>query len=217
MKKHITIGLLAVAALMLTTAASQAALYHVTLNTAPLNSAPASLNAPFSLDFQFASGGTVGNNTISLGNFSFTGGSAFGAASTFGSASGSLFSTVSLTDSFTPSELFQQFTAGTTAIGFDVTTTTNIDPGLTPDQFSVAILDNTTGQITTNSPDTLSLLTYDIASATPLAGDVHTYSGTGDYAGVTATAVPEPTTACVGFGLAMVGMLSRRTRRVSVA
>lgn len=223
MKKHITSGLLAVAALMLTSAASKAAFYHVDINTAPL---VGSSSAPFYLDFQFATGsGTVGNNTISLSNFTFTGGSALGLATIVDNAAGDLFSAVTIHDSAVPSELFQQFASTTTHIGFDVSSTLNVDAGLTPDKFSVAILDSSLGspaQIYTTSPDTLALLTQTIDSASVL--DVTGYHGvgpadgsaSGSFAAVEAVPVPEPATMSVGLALGVVG-LARRSRRARVA
>ena len=203
MKKNLAACFLAAAGLLLSPVASQANLiYTVDINTAPLGGSPA--DAPFYLDFQFANGsGAAGNNTISIGNFVLTGGSPTGSASTFGSASGDLSSSVTLTDSSTPSELFQQFTSSTTDIRFVINSTLNVDAGLTPDMFSVAILDSSLGspaQIYTSAPDTVSLFTETITSATtPNLAWYHGVgpadgSNSGAFNGVTAIAVPEPST-----------------------
>ena len=220
MKKNLAACLFAAAGLLLHPVASQAnVIYTIDINTAPLGGSPS--DAPFYLDFQFATGsGAVGNNTISLGNFVFTGGSATGSATTFGSATGDLSSSVTLMDSTTPSELYQQFTSGTTDIRFAINSTLNVDAGLTPDMFSVAILDSSLGypaQIYTSSPDTLSLFTETITSPTTLhwAG----YQGVGPadgsnsgaFNGVMAIAVPEPSTySYLAGGFVLLLALHRR-------
>ncbi|MGC3989263.1 MAG: hypothetical protein QM796_06225 [Chthoniobacteraceae bacterium] len=146
--------------LMLHHSAKANAIYTISLNTAALS---ADSSSPFYLDFQFSSGATVGNNTVTLSNFAFTGGSATGSATTTGTASGSLGSTVTLVDGKTTlTEFYQGFTAGTTNISFTLNSTLNVDPGLNPDQFSISILDSALGspaQIYTTAPDTASLLT----------------------------------------------------------
>jgi hypothetical protein len=210
---------------LLCSQALHAANYHVNIITGSL---VGSASAPFYLDFQFSSGSGldpyVGNNTISLSNFTFTGGSATGSSSTSGIASGSLATSVSLMDSITPSEFYQGFTSTTTQIGFDVVSTLNLDAGLTPDQFSTAILDSSLGspaQIYTTSPDTLSLATEVIDSATIL--NIHTYNGDGpadgsapgSFSGVVAS-VPEPSSfGLLSFGL--LGMLYIVRRRRALA
>ncbi len=200
------------AALVLTTAASQASLFHVNINTGALSLAPASANAPFSLDFQFNDGGLLGNNTATISNFTFGGGAATGSAFTFGGALGDIGSTVTFDNSAAFQELFQTFTPGA-VIGFDVSLTQNVD-GLTPDSFVVGILDQALANITTDGIGN-SLFHADIASVSPITLTSENFSaGTGDYVGV--VAVPEPASAVIGFGLAIAGALSRR-RRVSVA
>lgn len=200
-------------ALVLTTAASQASLFHVNINTGALNLAPASLNAPFSLDFQFNDGGVLGNNTATIYNFTYNGGAATGSAITLGGALGNIGSTVTMNNSSAFQELYQTFTPGAT-LGFDVSLTQNLD-GLTPDSFSASILDNNLFNIpTTGLGDTL--VHADISTVSPLtAANIDHSSGTGNYVGVDVTSVPEPTTACVGFGLAMVGAIFRRRRNAA--
>lgn len=202
--KHLALSLILGASVLMFTNRVQAATYHVNLNTAPLVSNP---NAPFYLDFQFSSGSaTEGNNTISLNNFTFGGGgAASGSANLFGNAAGDISSSVTLTDLQSISELYQGFTGSTTAIGFDVNSTSNMDPGLVPDQFSVAILDNTTGQITTSSPDTLELVEQTIGS------NAQFFTGTGAYAGI--IAAPEPSRAMLMvFGLGLAVFRRRRAQ-----
>jgi len=210
--------------LMLHNSAKADAIYTINLNTAALS---ADASSPFYLDFQFSSGATVGNNTITLSNFTFTGGSATGSATLIGTASGSLGSTVTLKDAkSTVTEFYQGFTAGTTNISFTLDSTLNVDPGLTPDEFSVSILDSATGspaQIYTTAPDTASLLTENINSTT--APSIATYHGDGPSDGsnsgslsgvqLTVAAVPEPTSvALLGFA-GVAAMLHRRRNQTN--
>jgi hypothetical protein len=195
--------------LMISASSSKAALiYHVDINTAPL---VGSLSGPFSLDFQLTDGsGTLaGVNTVTLSNFIFTGGTPTGSASLFGGATGSLSSTVTLTDGlFFSNEFFQGFSAGTTKIGFDALLTTNVDPGPTPDAFSLAILDNTLSNIpTTGLGDSLMLVNINSASLSLSA--VQKFTSTSP-SGVTVSAVPEPNSWLVmGSGLMALGWLAR--------
>ncbi len=207
-RKFITATLLAAAGLLLTTTA-HASLFHVNINTGALSLAPASANAPFSLDFQFNDGGVLGNNTATISNFTYGGGAATGSAFTLGGALGNIGSTVTFDNSSAFQELYQTFTVGT-VIGFDVSLTQNVD-GLTPDSFVVGILDQALLNITTDGIGN-SLFNADITSTSPITITTANYSaGTGDYVGV--VAVPEPATAGVGFCLAIVGALSRRRRK----
>ncbi len=205
-------GLTALATLLFTTAASQASLFHVTLNTGALNLPPASANAPFSLDFQFNDGGVLGNNTATISNFTYGGGAATGSAFALGGALGNIGSTVTFNNSSAFQELYQTFTPGS-VLGFDVSLTQFVD-GPTPDSFSVSILNQALLNIpTTGLGD--SLVHADIASTSALTvSQIEVASGTGDYSGVNAVvAVPEPATVGVGFCLALTSALVRRRRK----
>jgi hypothetical protein len=196
------------ALLLLSSGAAQAANYRVNINTAPL---VGSANGPFSLDFQFFDGGVLGNNTVKIGNFSFVGGNAVGSATTFDGATGSIGSTVIFNNSGTFQELYQEFSGGTTSIGFDVSMTQNVD-GLTPDGFTIAILDGNTFNITTNGLGD-SLLHADLNTNGALTiAQLNPASGTGEYTGVTLTAaIPEPDTyAMLLAGLGLLGLAARR-------
>jgi hypothetical protein len=197
------------ACIMICASTSKAALiYHVDINTAPL---VGSSTAPFSLDFQLndGSGTLAGVNTVTLTNFIFTAGNPTGSATLIGDATGSLSSTVKLTDDLAFNEFYQGFSALTTKIGFDVLLTTNVDPGPTPDAFSMAILDNTLANISTNGlGDSLMLVNINSASLTISA--VQKFTSTSP-SGVTVAAspVPEPSSWLVmGSGLLALGCLA---------
>jgi PEP-CTERM motif len=189
--------------------------FHVDINTSALSSA---LNAPFFLDFQLNQGSGSLNNSVTLSNFSFTSGGATGTASLFGNATGSLTSTVSLTDTTVSpfNEFFQGFSTSTTSIHFDAVVSQHV-PGVTPDGFLVAILDSEAGfpQIATSSPDGVSLVALGIGSANTLA-DVHTYSSISPR-GVTAlvSAVPEPSTYAAAGGAMLLGLIALRRRKAA--
>ncbi len=187
-------------------AASQAQnlTYHVNLNVAALLSAPT--GAPYSLDFQLNGDGlpSAATNSVFVSDFQFTTGAAVGNPVTYEGAAGNLNFGVllSLDSSNTLNEFYQKFSATTTDIQFDVTSTEN-GSGITPDEFSVSILNNTLGQIATTAPDGVSLVTETINGSVPAPG-VQFYRSTSP-AGVIASAVPEPTT--VGAVLAgLVGL-----------
>jgi hypothetical protein len=187
-------------------ARAQSVTYQFSVNTSTL---VGNTSAPFSLDFQLTdgSGNNDGNNTATLSNFSFGGGGApFGSANLSGNASGSLAAGVTLTDSVFFNEFYQSFTPGTT-LSFDLTLTTHVDGGGTPDAFSFSILDNNTLSIpTTMSGDFL--LFANIDSASPV---VQIGNGRDAFGGVSVAAVPEPgTVTLAGLGLAAVVVLRRR-------
>jgi hypothetical protein len=188
--------------------------FQVVVNTTPLVGNAA---GPFALDFQLndGSGLSDGNNTATISDFSFTGAGAgpTGLPSRVGGATGSLSSTVSLTDSGFLNEFFQGFTAGN-SLRFLVTLTSNVDAGLAPDAFSFAILDrNLLNVATTGLGD--SLLLVDITRANLGLADVRTFTSTSPV-GVTATAtaVPEPVSLLLlGVGAVGLGLRGRRQGR----
>ena len=186
--------------------------YHVDLNVASLAAAPTT--GPYYLDFQLNGDGlpAAATNSVTVNNFAFTLGNASGAATTYEGASGSINTSVllSLNSTNTLNELYQGFSATTTDIQFDVTTTGN-GSGITPDTFLIEILNGSLNPITTNAPDTVSLLSQPITGTVTLA-NVGTYRSTNP-AGVTVSAVPEPSTWAVALlGLGVLTCITRRRR-----
>ena len=194
---------------LLLAGASHAGTYHVVINTSALQGAVAA-NGPYALDFQLNSGDTLGNNAAVISNFTFGGGAPVGNATTFGGAAGSLAGPVTLSDSSAFNEFFQGFTADG-SIAFDLSLSQSVDAGPTPDSFSVAILDGTLANITTNGLGD-SLLQADISVTMALTvAQLHLAAGTGAYAGVTVSAVPEPgSDAMLLGGLAFLMLTARR-------
>lgn len=183
--KHLTRIVVLLAMLLQFASPSYASLdFHVDVNTGVLIG---NTNGPFSLDFQL-NGGGPNANTSTISNFTFGhgGSGTAGSENYFGNSAGSLGASVLLTSGTLPfNEFFQGFTAGS-MLGFDVSLTTGVN--VTPDAFSFAILDANAFNITTNGlGDSLLLVNLDGASPALLA-----FAGTGGYAGVTVTAIPEP-------------------------
>jgi len=206
-----TLALVACALLGATTSHASNFLFHINVNTSPLIGNP---NGTFSLDFQLNDGTGNGdaNNTVTLSNFNFGGGSILGDPTPLGGATGDLSSSITITDSQFGNELFQGFTPGST-LGFDVSISTNRDAGTTPDTFAFAILDGNTNNIPTNGPAD-ALATLDLNSTSLSVSNVQTYSSTGpDTGGVTVAVVPEPSSiAMIGLGLAGLYSFKRRRR-----
>ena len=194
---------LAAAALLASTQAQAGTLtYHFDVNTATL---VGNVNSPFYLDFQLNYGSGTGNSAT-IGNLTFTGGSLTGTPNLFGNASGDLGTAALLSaDSVNAfNEIFQQFSPGT-SLGFDVSLTSNATT-VTPDAFAFAILDKTTGQITTTDPLLgLSLVQADIGTSGITIGS---YAGVGDYDGVTVSVTPVPEASTSTLGLLAVSMVA---------
>ena len=186
--------------------------YHVDLNVASLLAA--ATQGPYYLDFQLTGDGlpAAATNSVLVSNFKFTLGSAVGTPVSYENAAGNMnFSVVlSLDSGDTLNELYQQFSTTTTDIQFDVTSTANAS-GITPDLFSVSILDKSLGQIATTAPDGVSLVTETINGSVP-APSVRYYRSTSP-AGVVASAVPEPKTfAAVLAGLTILILTTLRQK-----
>lgn len=202
-------------------ATTHAAAYHITVDTSSLASSSLVGLAPFSLDFQFNNGVQLSNNTATVSNFDFGGGSAVGSATQFGGAAGDIGASLTFDNSSAFQELFQAFTPGN-SLSFDISLSQNVD-GITPDAFAFAILDNALANIPTDSAfgdDTL--LHADITTTDPLSvAQLNLSSGADEFSSVTLVAIPEPNFAfgallLVAFcGYEMLGR--RRQRRVALA
>jgi hypothetical protein len=116
---------------------------------------------PFAIGFQLIDGGVLSNNTVTLSNFTFGGGSA-GAVQSSTAASGNIGSTVTLDNSAFLGEFIQNFTPGTT-LSFRFSTTNNSD-GATPDEWSVFLLNGGTQIATTDAGGTFAYV--DLTGAT---------------------------------------------------
>lgn len=206
------VGTLAAATLFACATESRAALtYNVYLSTASL---VGNTNAPFSLDVVLGSGSQTPNsdNTITLSNFIFTGGSVGATSYSAGGETGSMSSTVTLTNSGQDNELAQQFSGGVTQIQFSVSMTSNTNNPF-PDQFNVAILDGGLNNIATTDPSGgNTLVSVDINTGQTL-NSVHTYRSTAGSTGPGVTAaVPEPASS-VSLLLGTLGGLGWLVRR----
>lgn len=196
---------LAIAAVTFVGAQAEAALYHVSVDTSALQSAP---GAPFALDFQLI-GGNALSNTVTISNFTYGGGAATSDpfASTFGLASGTLQTGVTLTSNSSNflNEFYQGFAPGS-VLGFDVNLTTNVN-GPTPDGFSFSILDQNLENLPTNGVGN-SYLLVNIDGSTPSFVAAN---------GVTFSAIPEPNSALFMGALVVgaVGIFRRRSLLVA--
>jgi hypothetical protein len=170
------LGLIVCAFVVMQSPTSRANLmFNVSLNTSPLIG---NATGPFYIDFQLNDGSGIGdaNNTVMINGFLFGGGNAVDSILIIGGAGGSLFSSVSITDSAFLNEFAQQFDPGS-KLKFHVNLTTNVDAGLTPDAFSFAILDNTLAPLpTTGLGD--ALLLVNINSGNPRIETFPTTNGT---------------------------------------
>jgi hypothetical protein len=129
--------------------------YNVTLNLA--NLAGYSADAPFSLDLQLAQGSGNVSNTVTLSNFVFTGGTSDGTPNfTTGGESGSLASSLVLTDTATDNEFAEAFSSGVTSISFHVDQTPNSEEvtqgTAVPEQFNVYIIGDDLNYAPTTDP-----------------------------------------------------------------
>lgn len=193
------------AALLATVAAKADTSFSVSLDTSTLIGNPA---GPYSLDFQLndGSGFGDGNNWASVSNFQFGGGSASGSPTLIGGASGSLSSSVALTDTDPLfNEFYQAFIPGAW-LSFSVHLSTNFLIGGTPDLFSFAILDGNLMNLPTQSVGTDSFLSVGIDSATPTV----TAAASADQS-IGAPRVPETMNCGLwAGGLMMLGVIVRR-------
>jgi hypothetical protein len=187
--------------------------YTVTLNLSSLNLDP---NGPFSLDLQLLTGSGNQTNTVTLSDFTFTGGTATGTNFLTGNVSGSIASSLVLTSNSNPNtasdnEFAENFSSGVTQISFQVDQTPNSETVTSgtpiPEQFNVAILDDDLNNVPTTDPSGGNTLV-----SSPL-GETSTLSTVDFYT----LAVPEPNSAALSLLAAggMLGLILMRRRRVA--
>lgn len=171
-------------------------------------------SGPFSLDFQFNDGsvfGGDGNNTVTVSDFNFYGGSWAGGGTAIGGAS-SASGVVNITDSAFLNEYFRAFTPGT-SLSFKVSITTTVDVPA-PDQFSFAILDGALSEISTSGPGS-EFVSVDVNSSNPIINKFGSTPGSLiQISAPVTTLVPEPATYLAGLGaLGMLGLTAWWKRR----
>lgn len=198
------------------------AIYQVTLNTSPLVGHPA---GPFYVYGAFTDGNGIGdaNNTVTLSNFTFGGGSALGSPLVFGGASGSLETVVAITDSSFLSFFAEQFAPGL-QLSFSLDLTLNDDGGGTPDRFTFFVLDSSQVPLPTLAPSGDYFFGADISSTGPIfdayGSDPSRALSVGNPVSIAAptitsvNSVPEPSAIyLVGGALAMMVVLRHRLPR----
>lgn len=190
--------------------------FNVDLNTSGLSADTA--NEPFSLEFDLNQGSdTSAVDTVTLSNFQFTGGAPTGSSTLTNGATGDLAANlaggVSLTDAANSLNSFlQNFTPTTTDIKFSVAVSQN-SAGLTPTLFETAIDDSSgsggsTVELATTAADTTGLVELNLSTSNTLS-DVGTYTSTSPSpTGISATAIPEPTTTAAIYGFAAIALVA---------
>ena len=174
----------------------------VTLDTSSLTQ-----GGTYYVDFQLNDGSGVGNhnNTALIQSFNFGSGAAAGSANLFGGVTGSLLTSVAMTDTDPFNEFYQSFTAGN-FLSFDLQLTNNANAPA-PDIFGFALLDVNLVNLPTFSLGTDQFLTVELTGA-PLA--YQTFAGVG---GIPApTAVPEAGSTALLVSVAALGLVVVRRR-----
>jgi hypothetical protein len=189
-------------------------IYSVSVNTAALPAAGA-----FYLDFQFFDGSglppDLNNNTVVISSLAFGGGAATGAAAFTGGGAGDALTGFTLNDTQFFNEVLQAFQPGA-LVTFQVSVTTVLNPGGTPDQFSFAILDDSLVELPTNGfANELLRITLDgtpPSVATYATAPASPYSIPAPAAPPVPSGVPEPATGAL-LAAALSGLLlARRVR-----
>ena len=187
--------------------------YLVEINTAAL---VGNTFAPFSLDLQ-SFWGSGAAQTITVSNFSFTGGNFNGIPDIIGTVPGSTGTSLvfNSTSSSGLNDFFQGFDSGVTDIKFNVSLTTNA-AGAAPTTFAVQLYGSNGFAATTSGYfDTLVNFSIDGSNTSFISGN-----GTGAYAGVTTTvtAIPEPsvTAALFGAGAMAFCVIRRRSQKTAM-
>lgn len=139
--------------------------YNIALNTAPLVGHAA---GPFYIELTFTDGSGVGdaNNTVTMSNINFGGGSALGCPLIFGGAGDSLETSVTITDGSNNSLFSEQFAPGL-LLSFSLMLTSNDDAGGALDGFTLFLLDSSGVPLPTMAPFGDYLLGADLSSTGP--------------------------------------------------
>jgi hypothetical protein len=147
-------------------AASADQIFNISLNTTPLIGHTA---GPFSVVLVLTDGDGIGdaNNTATISNINFGGGSALGSPAYFGGASGSLAMGILITDSADLSFFLESFSPGS-QLNFTLGITSNDDAGGFPDRLSFFILDNSLVPLPTLAPFGDYFLGVDLFSTGPV-------------------------------------------------
>jgi hypothetical protein len=193
-------------------AAVCAAPLRVTMDTTAFIGNPA---GPFKLQFQFNDGELMGNgnNSATLSNFLFGGGSVSGVPALSGGVAGDTAAGITFTDT----SAFNSFTVGFTPgnfLRFDVTLTDFAEPTF-PDQLNFAILDGLDMPAPTSS---FFDVFFFIDIPANVAGNIQTFAGDPGKPGGFATPapvsaeIPEPSTVALLAAAAGLAALLRRNR-----
>jgi hypothetical protein len=191
--------------------------YNVTISN--LNVLPFT-NGEYFLDLNLITGSGNVTNTVTLSNFTFTGGGVDASNPgnyTNGNVTGSFASSIVFSsligEGGQVNELTEAFSTNVTSISFNVNATINdevVGNGVaTPDQFYVDVQDTNGTYIPTTDASASTLVSETIAS-TNNSASVQYFNGTGAAAGV--TAVPEPSTYLL-FGLGALALVIAYRRR----
>lgn len=209
-------AVLAAFVLFLTSAITRADGWHVDLDTGALNN-----QGGFYLDFQLTDGtlSGLGNSTITLSNFQFTGGLLTNTLAPLGNVTGSLPNTLTLTDGSGAANAVAEYTQGIfvsdpdSHINFDLDLSAFGINAPTPDRFSIAFLTGSGFPLPTSGPNGIEIVSADFESPhPPLTGySEGIYGVTATVTSQTVAGVPEPNgTAIMGVLFILGSLLAAR-------